>query len=66
MPEPTHEDFRDAYSKSTGDKVGRVPHQWFDIFPNLRKTPAQKAREGGSAASTNPTPATPASDKKEK
>lgn len=33
-----------AYDKTTGQKV-RVPEHFFDIFPNLRKTPAQKAKD---------------------
>lgn len=38
--------FRDAYDKRTGDKLPhRVPESHFDIFPNLRKTPVQRARE---------------------
>lgn len=46
MADPnTFEDFRDAWDSTTGRKVGRVPHHWFDLFPNLRKTPVQKAQE---------------------
>lgn len=47
--------FRDAYDKRSGRKLpNRVPESHFDIFPNLRKTPTQKARD------TTPTQATPA------
>lgn len=33
-----------AYDKTTGQKV-RVPEHFFDIFPNLRKTPLQKKKD---------------------
>lgn len=36
--------FVDAYDKTTGQKV-RVPEHFVDIFPNLRKTPVQKAKD---------------------
>lgn len=38
--------FRFAYDANTGKKLpNKVPEQWFDIFPNLRKTPKQRASE---------------------
>lgn len=37
--------FKDAYDKTTGRKVGRVPEQWFGIFKNLRKTPKAAAEQ---------------------
>lgn len=53
--------FRDAYDKRTGKKLPhRVPESHFGIFPNLRKTPTQRAREA------TPTPAVKAATQKEK
>lgn len=38
--------FKDAYDAETGRKLpNKVPEQWFNIFPNLRKTPKQRATE---------------------
>lgn len=38
--------FKDAYDATTGRKLpNKVPEQWFGIFPNLRKTPKQRATE---------------------
>lgn len=38
--------FVNAYDAQTGKKLpNKVPEQWFGIFPNLRKTPKQKASE---------------------
>lgn len=43
----------DAYDKTTGRKIPyKVPEKWFGIFPNLRKTPIQKAREADTKATT--------------
>lgn len=41
---PDTAQFVDAYDKTTGQKV-RVPEHFFDIFPNLHKTPVQKAKD---------------------
>ena len=36
----------DAYDKTSGKKIpNKVPAKWFGLFPNLRKTPIQKAAE---------------------
>lgn len=41
----------DAYDKNTGRKLPyKVPEKWFGIFPNLRKTPIQKAAEASKAS----------------
>ncbi|MGO2313002.1 MAG: hypothetical protein ACTIOA_07325 [Brachybacterium tyrofermentans] len=41
----------DAYDKTTGRKIPyKVPEKWFGIFPNLRKTPIQKAAEASKAS----------------
>lgn len=38
--------FVDAYNKDTGDKLPhQVPENFFDIFPNLAKTPKAKAAQ---------------------
>lgn len=38
--------FKDAYDSRTGAKLpDKVPEQWFEIFPNLRKTPKQRVSE---------------------
>lgn len=43
----------DAYDKNTGQKLPyRVPEKWLGLFPNLRKTPIQKAREASTKADT--------------
>lgn len=39
----------DAYDKKSGKKLPyKVPEKWFSLFPNLRKTPVQKAAEAAS------------------
>lgn len=41
----------DAYDKRTGKKLPyKVPEKWFGLFPNLRKTPIQKASEASKTA----------------
>lgn len=48
--------FRNAYDAKTGRKLpGKVPEQWFGIFPNLRKTPKQRASEKPQVATPQPT-----------
>lgn len=40
----------DAYDKKTGRKLPyRVPVGWFSLFPDLRKTPIQKAADAVKA-----------------
>lgn len=48
------EQFVHAYDSKTGKKLAhKVPESFFDIFPNLRKTPKQKSREGSTPATTD-------------
>ena len=55
--------FRDAYDKTTGKKLPhQVPESHFEIFKNLRKTPAQKAQERAATSGQ----ATQATTEKEK
>lgn len=43
----------DAYDKTSGRKLPyKVPEAWFGLFPNLRKTPIQKAAEAAKKAGT--------------
>lgn len=59
--------FRDAYDKTTGAKLPhRVPEAHFSIFPNLRKTPMQRASEARTDTSVAPTQAAEANEMKEK
>lgn len=47
--------FINAYDAHTGQKLpNKVPEQWFGIFPNLRKTPKQKASEKAQDVTPNP------------
>ena len=40
----------DAYDKTTGDKLPhQVPENFFQIFPNLAKTPKAKAADKAAA-----------------
>lgn len=42
-----------AYDKKTGKKLPyEVPESFFGLFPNLRKTPNQKAAEASKKAAT--------------
>ena len=48
------EQFVHAYDSKTGKKLAhKVPENFFNIFPNLRKTPKQKARQDAPSATTD-------------